>query len=77
MTQQMLNGLRQSFLVKGVDMVTAQRQAEGAIWVRLEQQAAMLSYNDVFRFLGSMFLILLPLLLLMEKPKGAGPTLAH
>src|SRR5262245_4773504 len=55
MTQQMLNGLRQSFLLKGGDMVTAQRQAQGAIWGRLQQQAAMLSYNDVFRFLGGMF----------------------
>ena len=77
MTQQVLNGLRQSFLVKGGDMVTAQRQAQGAIWARIEQQAAMLSYNDVFRFLGGMLLILIPLLLLMEKPKGRGATMAH
>jgi hypothetical protein len=42
------------------------------------RQASMLSYNDVFRFLGGMFLIMLPLLLLMKKPKGGkGPAIAH
>ena len=44
----------------------------------VQRQAAMLSYNDVFRLLGWMFLALLPLLFLMKKPKGdKGPTMAH
>jgi hypothetical protein len=44
----------------------------------VQQQATMLSYNDVFRFLGWMFLVMLPLLFLMEKPKGGkGPPMAH
>ncbi|MBV9182693.1 MAG: DHA2 family efflux MFS transporter permease subunit [Acidobacteria bacterium] len=76
-TQEVLNGLRQSFLLKGADMVTATRQAQGVIWGRLQQQAAMLSYNDVFRLLGVMFMILLPLLLLMQKPQGKGESPAH
>lgn len=77
-TQQALIGMRQMFLMRGADAVTAARQAQGAIWAKLEQQAAMLSYNDVFRFLGGMFLILLPLILLMEKPRRAkGPSMAH
>jgi hypothetical protein len=37
----------------------------------------MLSYNDVFRFLGWMFLVMVPLILLMEKPKKKGPVMAH
>jgi hypothetical protein len=44
----------------------------------LLRHASMLAYNDVFRFLGGMFLLLLPLLLLMKKPKaGKGPAMAH
>jgi MFS transporter, DHA2 family, multidrug resistance protein len=77
-TQQTLNGLRQMFMLRGADPVTAERQAVGAVWGMVEQQASMLSYNDVFRFLGGMFLIMLPLLFLMKRPRGGkGPAVAH
>jgi DHA2 family multidrug resistance protein len=77
-TQRALAGLRQTFMSRGADPVTATRQAHGALWGALQQQAAILSYNDVFRFLGWMFLLMLPLLLLMEKPKGGkGPSMGH
>jgi hypothetical protein len=33
----------------------------------VQQQAAMLSYNDTFRFLALIFLLMLPLLFLMRK----------
>jgi len=77
-TQQLLAGFTQVFMMRGADAVTANRQAHGAIWAMLQQQASMLSYNDVFRFLGSMFILLLPLVLLMEKPRGdKAPAMAH
>jgi len=77
-TQQTLTGLTQGFVSKGVDAVSAQQRAHASLWGMLQQQAAILSYNDVFRFLGWMFLIMLPLLFLMEKPKGGkGPPMAH
>jgi MFS transporter, DHA2 family, multidrug resistance protein len=76
-TQQTLAGLRQVFISKGADAATANHQAHAAIWGMVQQQAAMLSYDDVFRFLGGMFLVMLPLILLMEKPKKKGPVMAH
>jgi DHA2 family multidrug resistance protein len=77
-TQRTLAGLRELFASKGADPVTATQQSHIALWGMLQRQAAILSYNDVFRFLGWMFLLLLPLLLLMEKPRGGkGPTMAH
>src|SRR6266536_951447 len=76
-TQQTLAGLRQTFVAKGADAVTATHQAHGAMWAMLQRQADMLAYNDVFRFLGWMFLVMVPLILLMEKPKKKGPVIAH
>ena len=76
--QQTIAGLEQVFIARGADPVTAAHQAHGAVWGMLQRQASMLAYNDVFRFLGGMFLILLPLLFLMKKPKaGKGPPMAH
>jgi len=77
-TQQTVAGLSQAFISKGVDSVTAEHRAHAALWGIIQRQAAMLSYNDVFRFLGWMFLVMLPLLFLMEKPKGGkGPPMVH
>ncbi len=77
-TQQTLAGFRELFISRGADAATATRQAHGALWGMVQRQAAMLSYNDVFRFLGWMFLLMLPLLFLMEKPRGGkGPSVAH
>jgi len=76
--QRTIAGLEQVFIARGADPVTAAHQAHGAVWGMLLRQASMLAYNDVFRFLGGMFLILLPLLFLMKKPKaGKGPPMAH
>src|SRR5205823_13308214 len=50
--QQTLRGMQQVFMSKGADAVTATHQAQGAVWGIVQRQAAMLSYNDVFRLLG-------------------------
>jgi MFS transporter, DHA2 family, multidrug resistance protein len=77
-TQTVLAGLRQLFVSRGADPVTAAHRAEGVIWGMVQRQASMLAYNDAFRFLGGMFLILLPLLFLIQKPKGGkSPPMAH
>jgi len=76
-TQQTLAGMRQLFISKGVDAVTADHRAHAAVWGLVQRQAAMLSYNDVFRFLGGMFLLMVPLIFLMEKPRKKGPVMAH
>jgi MFS transporter, DHA2 family, multidrug resistance protein len=76
--QQRLAGMQANFMARGADAATASQQAHVAIWGLLQRQAAMLSYNDVFRFLGGMFMIMLPLLLLMKKPRGGkGPAMVH
>jgi DHA2 family multidrug resistance protein len=42
------------------------------------RQAAMLSYNDTFLFLAIMFVLMIPLLFLLRRPKaGKGPAMMH
>ena len=73
----MAAGLSHLFVLEGKDAVTATRQAHGAMWGLVQQQAAMLSYNDVFRILAGMFIVMFPLIFLMTKPKKRTPVIAH
>jgi DHA2 family multidrug resistance protein len=77
MARQTVQGLKALFMSQGKDAATAGRQAYGAVWGMVQQQAAMLAYNDVFRFLALMFIALLPLIFLMCKPKKGGAVMAH
>jgi hypothetical protein len=75
--RQTVDGMRGLFMSQGKDAATATRQAYGAVWGMVQQQAAMLAYNDVFRFLALTFVAMLPLLFLMRKPKKGGAVMAH
>jgi len=55
-----------------MDATTAANQAYAAMFGLVERQAAMLSYVDAFRLLAAMFILVLPLILIMRKPKGPG-----
>ena len=55
-----------------------QRGALSALWGSVQAQAAMLSFVDVFQILAVMFLAMVPLLLIMKRPKsGAAAEMAH
>jgi len=66
--QQILNGLRSGFIAGGSDATTASRRAYDMLFQIVERQAAMLSFVDVFRLLGFIFLGVIPFLLMMKKP---------
>jgi DHA2 family multidrug resistance protein len=72
----LLEQLRAGFLARGADLVTATDQARAAAFGLVQRQAAMLSFSDVFRLLALLFLVILPLLLVMQSPRagrgGAG-----
>ncbi len=77
-TQQMIAAARAGFIAKGMDAYTATRQAYAAVFGMVQQQAAMVSFVGAFRLLGIMFLCVIPLILLMKKPKhAAGPAAMH
>jgi DHA2 family multidrug resistance protein len=58
---------------------TAGQQGSAVAMFRMIQaQAAMLSFVDVFRILAVLFLMMVPLLLIMKRPKkGAAAEMAH
>jgi len=62
--------LRGAFLAGGSDLATATEQARRALFGIVQRQAAVMSFNDVFRLLALCFLALLPLVLLMQKPRA-------
>ncbi len=53
------------------------RRAYGAVWGMVHQQAAMLSYDNTFRLLAAVFVLMLPLLFLMRKAKRGKAVMAH
>jgi MFS transporter, DHA2 family, multidrug resistance protein len=78
LTQRTFQGLRAYFLSRGSDPASATHQANAALFALVERQAAMLSYNDVFLFLAIMFMLMIPFLFWMTKPKKRGrPAMAH
>ena len=62
-------GLAAHFSLAGADPVTAHREALGALYGSLQQQAAVLAYADNFRSLGYLTLGCIPLVLLLARPE--------
>ena len=68
-----VKGLESTMMAHGADPVTAQHQAYGAIWGMVQRHAAMAAFIDTFRLMAIVFLLVLPMLFLMKKPRHHGP----
>jgi DHA2 family multidrug resistance protein len=68
-TQNRLSQLQAAMMAQGSDATTAARRAAALMFYTVERQAAMLSFIDVFRLLGIVFLFTLPLVMLMRSPR--------
>jgi DHA2 family multidrug resistance protein len=75
--QAMLQALRSWFIYRGGDAATSSRRAYDALFGMVRQQAAMLSFNQVFWLLGMLFLLMVPLVFLMRRPTRRGQIAAH
>ena len=75
--QALVQAFRSWFMFRGANAVTATRRAYDAMWGMVRQQAAMLSFNQVFWLLGILFLLMLPLVFLMRRPARRGQIAAH
>ena len=68
-TRLLFESIRKGLMGRGSDAATATQQAYRAMFGMVQRQAAMLSFLETFRVLGIVSLVLMPLLLLMRRPK--------
>ncbi|HET9567973.1 MAG TPA: MFS transporter, partial [Vicinamibacterales bacterium] len=74
-TTSVLEQLKAGFMAGGSDIVSATNQAYVALYGMIQRQASMVAFVNIFRLLGFLFLVLIPLVLIMRRPKGsAGPA---
>jgi DHA2 family multidrug resistance protein len=74
MIAQITNGL----IAAGSDAVTASQRAYVILDGMLFRHSSMVTFVTIFRILGVMFLVMIPLVFLMKRPKrGSAPAAAH
>ena len=71
--RQMFSAMQGLFLSTGSGASLADQRAYAALFGMVERQAAMRAFVDLFYLLTLAFLAMLPLILIMRKPKGAPP----
>jgi MFS transporter, DHA2 family, multidrug resistance protein len=67
-----LSNIQLRLVSAGSTAANASAQAHGMIYGTIQRQAAMLAFLDNFKMLGIMFLVVLPILVLMRRPKMRG-----
>src|SRR5205085_703474 len=65
----MINGTQARLLTAGSGVAQAADQAQGMIYESVQRQSAMLAFIDDFKLLGIVFFAVIPVLLLLRKPK--------
>ena len=71
-SQSMMYQFRAAFLAAGSDAVTATNRAYAALFGLVQRQATMVAFVGIFQLMGVIFIALLPLVLLMRRPKARG-----
>jgi MFS transporter, DHA2 family, multidrug resistance protein len=58
-------------------IITGQKQGLGMVYAMIQAQAAMLSFNDIYRVLGIVMILLVPSFLLLRRVGGESGGIAH
>ena len=69
--------MRAAFMAVGADVTTATSRAYAARSGMVQRQAAMVSFVGIFQLLGVLFIVLIPLVLVMKRPKRGPVAGAH
>ena len=75
-TQSTLAQLTSGMVAAGVDVVTASERALMMLRGMLLREASMVSFVMLFRLLGVVFLLMVPLVFIMRRPKGGSSGMA-
>jgi len=79
-SQSMFYQMRGAFMAQGADITTATSRAYAALHGMVMRQASILSFVGLFQLLGVVFLVVVPLVFLMKRPRassGPGAAAAH
>jgi len=76
-TQSLLSQITKGFIAAGADAVTAANRAYEVLHGMLFREASMVAFVMLFRLLGVIFLVMIPLVLIMRRPKGGGAIMAE
>jgi DHA2 family multidrug resistance protein len=77
-SQSLIYQMQGAFMAAGADAVTASERAYAALFGLVQRQATMVSFVGIFQLMGVIFIALIPLVLLMQRPKSrGGPVGAH
>ena len=71
--QQRVAALKASFMAKGYSPDVALQSAYKLLDLNVLKQASVLSYMDVFLYLGLLFLVCIPFVLFVKERKGREP----
>ena len=76
--QSTLAQITQGMIAAGADAVTATQRAYVILHGMILRQASMVTFVTIFRMLGVLFLLMIPLVLLMRRPaRGGAAAAAH
>jgi DHA2 family multidrug resistance protein len=71
-TQSMMAQMKAAFMAAGADVVTAAQRAQAAMFGMVQRQATMVAFVSIFQLLAIVFLAMVPLVLLMKRPRSRG-----
>jgi DHA2 family multidrug resistance protein len=75
-TQSYQRGLESTMMAQGASAPRAAGQSLAALWGMVQQQASMLSFVDTFLALALVFLLVLPLLFVLKRPRHRSAEVA-
>jgi DHA2 family multidrug resistance protein len=76
-TQSLLSQITNGFIAAGSDAVTATSRAYEVLHGMLFREASMVAFVMLFRLLGVIFLVMIPLVLIMRRPKGGAAVMTE
>jgi DHA2 family multidrug resistance protein len=77
-SRSMITQITSGLIAAGSDAVTASQRAYAILQGMLFRQASMVTFVTIFRIMGVVFLLMIPLVFIMKRPKrGGAPAAAH